>query len=1269
MLLLIFQLLIPISVLAEGALTPSLSMNSEGNYTVSSVADLNTLRSDIDKGIDYAGQTIILTQDIDLSQVSVPLNSFTTQNAFSGCFDGEFHTISGYTDAKSGLFGLIDDQGCVKDVRIAADVVISDANAFINDAYYDSAYGERPYGLIANECAGTISRCSSTGTVMVNVPCSVGGIAGYNFLHKQIAGEVSILKGKIEDCYSNVIYNNQVDSTATSLLNLSGIVFYAGNSVEHCYFYGQFTGNALSSSYTPPIRNSGCSASTCAYDGEILGFSVRGNTKGVNYTTAQMKDEASYTTLGFDFDKCWNIDPSINAGYPYLDPSKGESGANPDQTAANAVITQIAALPATIILADQSSVQAARAAYDALSGAQKALVSNLATLTAAEAALAQLQAGGDTTGPAITVQDANGLALSDILTVADPSFSFKVTAQDDKDGAVNPSVEFNGTALTAGSDGTYTCTLAEGGNIITITANDAAGNQVQKSLSVTLNSGGEGTSTVVPLDIQVMVTDKTYDPSLSEADNLKADVTSVQIANSTSDVAALIAQYKVQVDYQVNSATLSSRVGGEWPVNVTFNKLDLTYTPNDSYKFVINQVLTPTARLLDDGQSGPDAAKQQEQVAEAKQAQTILYNSIGMGQGEPTFTWEGDKASTPGQEGTVVFTGTDIWQVFSAARFGYSGVRAGYYDDWFQSVQTGLQAMKDAGIGPQDVEMTEWEKLVLAITAIGYDPRDIKAYDLIDILSNEGYLQASKQIMAQQYALLALNSYNYPIPATGNRFDKEAWIHGVADGYQPVNLTNSDAVRVVDMGVMQYQPIAAYYNPNAQEGAPYYDVKVAMDNALALYSAAQTDLGYFYGGGGMIYTDDNPWNNAQVYMTLGMAKVNPFDVRFIKNGYSLFDAALAKFNLAAGTCLYNSSTYDPGQIGRGLDSLVRDYEGRNNIFDCTDVVNSTVPVNNAIAALPETVTSAAKTQVDAAEALYSALSDAQKASLQDAAKAKLAAAETAVGGGDDQTAANAVIAQIGALPDSAAITLADQSSIKAARAAYNVLSDVQKALVSNLDKLTAAEAALAQLGGDTGTPVITLTDQNGQTLRDNLTVTDPSFSFKATVQDEKDGTLAPGVELNGTALTAGSDGTYTCTLSEGSNTLTVSATDSDGHQAVKNLTIKLGSGSAAFTIQRVGDDTFHNGQDVRLEVKVSNQTSASQDAVLIVALYRTDAGSQMVNYAYVSKTVKAGDQEDLGAGFTVPESGTYVVKGFVWNNWGDMEALMAQPAVVNVAQS
>jgi len=93
------------------------------------------------------------------------------------------------------------------------------------------------------------------------------------------------------------------------------------------------------------------------------------------------------------------------------------------------------------------------------------------------------------------------------------------------------------------------------------------------------------------------------------------------------------------------------------------------------------------------------------------------------------------------------------------------------------------------------------------------------------------------------------------------------------------------------------------------------------------------------------------------------------------------------------------------------------------------------------------------------------LADDQKAlvtnlAVLEAAEARIAQLEA------DLAAANAVIAQIAALEPVDELTLDDKAAVEAARAAYEALTDDQKALVTNLAVLEAAEARIAQLEAD-----------------------------------------------------------------------------------------------------------------------------------------------------------------------------------------------------------
>ena len=107
---------------------------------------------------------------------------------------------------------------------------------------------------------------------------------------------------------------------------------------------------------------------------------------------------------------------------------KANAYVDPDQLAADAVTAQITALPAVITVGDAAVITAARTAYDGLTAAQQALVTNLATLTAAEAALAaaQDQAAADAVTAQITALPAPGA----IVAADGPAITAARTAYD-----------------------------------------------------------------------------------------------------------------------------------------------------------------------------------------------------------------------------------------------------------------------------------------------------------------------------------------------------------------------------------------------------------------------------------------------------------------------------------------------------------------------------------------------------------------------------------------------------------------------------------------------------------------------------------------------------------------------------------------------------------------------------------------------------------------------------------------------------------------------
>jgi hypothetical protein len=135
------------------------------------------------------------------------------------------------------------------------------------------------------------------------------------------------------------------------------------------------------------------------------------------------------------------------------------------------------------------------------------------------------------------------------------------------------------------------------------------------------------------------------------------------------------------------------------------------------------------------------------------------------------------------------------------------------------------------------------------------------------------------------------------------------------------------------------------------------------------------------------------------------------------------------------------------------------------------VSESAVSVTNRINALPtpENVTLDDKDAIEAARKAYDSLDADEKALVTAETLKKLTDDEAAYQNLVDAAAANAVIEMIDLLPEPSAVTLDDGNDILLVRAAYDVLTDAQKAKVpaDKLQKLVDDEAALAKEEADT----------------------------------------------------------------------------------------------------------------------------------------------------------------------------------------------------------
>jgi len=246
---------------------------AEDPYKISTVADWQELiaaSGDWDK-------SFILLNDIDFGGVSVsPIGNDTT--AFSGVFDGNGHTISGFTDdcrwwddeigigicrdRLKGLFGK--NLGTLQNLGLL--------NCNIVGGTYVGCLVARNQGIIVN--------CFSTGSV--SGTDIVGGLVGFN------EGD-----GMIVNCYSKaeVWGRNAVGG-------LVGV--FIGGTICNCYStgpvggYAYWYGGLVGDCYDPGgILNS-------FWDTQTSG-EPHGGGGGTGKTTAEMKALSTFTLVGWDF--------------------------------------------------------------------------------------------------------------------------------------------------------------------------------------------------------------------------------------------------------------------------------------------------------------------------------------------------------------------------------------------------------------------------------------------------------------------------------------------------------------------------------------------------------------------------------------------------------------------------------------------------------------------------------------------------------------------------------------------------------------------------------------------------------------------------------------------------------------------------------------------------------------------------------------------------------------------------------------------------------
>lgn len=228
------------------------------------------------------------------------------------------------------------------------------------------------------------------------------------------------------------------------------------------------------------------------------------------------------------------------------------------------------------------------------------------------------------------------------------------------------------------------------------------------------------------------------------------------------------------------------------------------------------------------------------------------------------------------------------WAVLGLARGG-ANVKSGYFDGYYAKLESYVKSCQGV---LHKRRYTDYSRVVLAVTAIGKDARDVAGYNLLLPLG-DFEKTVYQGVNGAIFALLALDAGGYEIPAnpeaktqaTRDGYVQKILSAQLADGGWNMSGEKADA----DLTAMALQALAGY---TAQAA-----VQAAVDRGIAALSSMQlTDGGFATGGA------ETCESNAQVIVAMAELGISPSDSRFTKGSSTVVDALLAFSNTNGSFC-------------------------------------------------------------------------------------------------------------------------------------------------------------------------------------------------------------------------------------------------------------------------------------------------------------------------------------------------------------------------------
>ena len=304
-------------------------------------------------------------------------------------------------------------------------------------------------------------------------------------------------------------------------------------------------------------------------------------------------------------------------------------------------------------------------------------------------------------------------------------------------------------------------------------------------------------------------------------------------------------------------------------------------------------------------------------------------------------------------EPTVDSVGGD-WLIVGLARSGCT-VPEGYYAKYYAVVE---KTVKECGGVRDETLITDNDRMILALSALGKDARDVAGYDLtlplgdFDMVCRQG-------LNGPMWALITLDCRDYPVPKTvfgGTQATRQMYVDRIVgcqlpDGGWNLRVATPEAAENVrsgkieasadpDMTAMALQALSKYRDQP--------DVYDAVEKGLACLSLLQDKKGGYDAWGG-----ENCESTAQVIVALcelGLPLDHP---QFVKNGFTLLDNMLSFRN---GEGFFNH-TRTSGADGMATEqalyamaAVVRSQQGKNSLYRMGDAVS--VPLSGGTSSAP-----------------------------------------------------------------------------------------------------------------------------------------------------------------------------------------------------------------------------------------------------------------------------------------------------------------------------